>query len=488
MARLDARVKTNLPAKVILASGSKYQEKRVLIKELSLGGAVIERHSAERGELLPLKLNLPDFGEIELVGEMVRQYCGGSAVKLYWTDASILFSLWKHIQGHLLEGQETCPYCGITDDCQDAICRECGLSLSFGDETYLNNHLKRTFLNRFKEHLEKFEPEHLQRLIHFTTRELLKIRGTFPEAEFVGTSPEMLQVFSMIRKVAPTDMNVLILGESGTGKELTAKAIHERSERKNRPFVAINCAAIPEGLLEAELFGYEKGAFTGAQAARKGKFEVADQGSLFLDEIGDLSPSLQAKLLRFLEDRMIERLGGKGSRQVDVRIIAATNCNLDSLMEQGRFRNDLFFRLNAFAIKLPSLRERGDDKVVLAQYFFHRFTRDAGSSLTGFSAEALDAIGNYHWPGNVREMINKIRRAMVMAPGPMIHPADLELEIAPAEKATLRSQVSQNQRDLLLKALEEHGYVISRAAKALEVSRPSIYAMVKKYGIVLPSK
>jgi transcriptional regulator with PAS, ATPase and Fis domain len=487
MARLDARVNTNIPAKVVLPTGPESRGKLVTIKELSLSGALIEGLGGECGGTLPIKVNLPDFGEIELAGEMVRRNGAGTAVKLYWSDASVLPMLWKHIRENL-GNRERCPFCGNASRPQEQICLKCGSSLYFDDETYLNQHLKRTFLTRLKEHLEKFDLEQFQRLINFTTHELLKSRGIFTDQEFVGTSPAMRDVFSMIRKVAQTDMNVLILGESGTGKELTAQAIHERSERKDKPFVAINCAAIPEGLLEAELFGYEKGAFTGAYAARKGKFEVADQGTLFLDEIGDLSPALQAKMLRFLEDRLVERIGGKGARKVDVRIIAATNCDLDDMVGNGKFRNDLFFRLNAFSVKLPALRDRGEDKVILARYFFKKFAQEGGTFLSGFSEAALEGIRNHAWPGNVREMINKIRRAIVMANGPEIEPADLELEMSLPESKTLRGQVSRNQKELVQKALEEHDYIISRAAKALGVSRPSIYSMIKKYEITIPTR
>ena len=196
--------------------------------------------------------------------------------------------------------------------------------------------------------------------------------------EFVGTSPAMLQVFSRIRKVAKTDLSVLILGESGTGKELTALAIHERSPRKAKPFVTINCAAIPENLLEAELFGYEKGSFTGAYTSRKGKMESAEGGTIFLDEIGEMPMSLQAKLLRFLQDRVVERIGSTSGRRVNIRVIAATNCDLNCAQDEGRFRSDLYFRLDEFAIGLPPLRERGEDVVVLARYFLTKFAREMG--------------------------------------------------------------------------------------------------------------
>jgi transcriptional regulator with GAF, ATPase, and Fis domain len=238
----------------------------------------------------------------------------------------------------------------------------------------------------------------------------------------------MKEIFSKIRKVAPTDIPVLILGESGTGKELTALAIHERSTRNNNAFVPINCAAIPESLLEAELFGYERGAFTGAYTSKKGKFEDADGGTLFLDEIGELSPNLQAKLLRFLENQIVERIGATKGRKVNVRVIAATNCNIEFAIENGQFRKDLYYRLSAFPINLPPVRERGGDKEVLAKYFLKRFSREMGLPKE-FTEDAITSIRNYGWPGNVREIINKVRKAIIMANDKLISPQDLDLNI-----------------------------------------------------------
>jgi len=295
----------------------------------------------------------------------------------------------------------------------------------------------------------------------------------------------MLKVFSLIREVAPTDIPVLILGESGTGKELTAKAIHERSQRHNKPFVVINCAAIPEALLEAELFGYERGAFTGAYTARKGKVEQAHGGTLFLDEIGDLSVGLQAKILRFLEDGTVERIGSRKPRRTNVRIIAATNRDLEEEVKRGGFRQDLFFRLNAFTIQLPPLRERGKDKVVLANYFLKKLCKENGAEQKHFSEEALAAIGSYRWPGNVREMINKIRRALVVSKGNALTPDDLSLESPAGEPSPsgIKALREKIERENLLKALEKTGYNISRTAKLLGISRPTVYNLMRRYGI-----
>jgi|SRR6266568_8342767 len=294
----------------------------------------------------------------------------------------------------------------------------------------------------------------------------------------------MLAVFAMIRKVAPTEMSVLLLGESGTGKELTVRALHSMSARKDGPLIAINCAAIPESLLEAELFGYEKGAFTGAYAAKKGKFESADGGTLFLDEIGDLPSTLQAKLLRFLEDRLIERVGSSTSRKIDVRIVAATNSDLQRSMSEGRFRPDLFYRLNSFTIKLPPLRDRGEDKVLLARYFLERLAGNEHGP-KDFTSEALEAVRRHTWPGNVRELENRVRRGFLMATGELVDAASMELD----EEAFLQQQTAPenksmpSQKEHVISVLQQNDYVIAKAARQLNISRPSLYALIKKHSI-----
>ena len=292
----------------------------------------------------------------------------------------------------------------------------------------------------------------------------------------------------MIRRVAPTELPVLIAGESGTGKELTAVAIHERSLRKESPFVPINCTAIPENLLEAELFGYEKGAFTGTANDKMGKFEYAEGGTIFLDEIGELSIGLQSKILRFLEDKIVERIGSKGGKKVDVRIIAGTSVDLKSAIVKGVFRKDLFYRLDAFRINLPALRERGDDKVILARYFLNKFCREMNVSKT-FAKEAIDAIKNYDWPGNVREMINKIRSSVVMCSDTTITPSDLDLRMPiptidnAAAVSSLRDVRNTLEKQKLIEALNICSNNISKTSKVLGISRPSVYSLKKKYNI-----
>lgn len=304
--------------------------------------------------------------------------------------------------------------------------------------------------------------------------------------EMIGTSPVMMEVFSTIRKVATTDLPVLILGESGTGKELAAKAIHERSARKDGPFVTINCGAIPEGLLESELFGYEKGAFTGAYAQKKGKIENADGGILFLDEIGEMSSPLQVKLLRFLEDHRINRLGGRNEIEVDVRIIAATNADLKTAVSIGAFREDFYYRLSGITVSLPPLREKGEDALLMAKSFLRKFEKDNNKvQIRGFTHDALEAIKVYQWPGNVRELVNKIRRAIVMTEDGWITPEGLELkglEILSRPK-TLAEHRDLIEKDTIIKTLNRYNWNISRACKELGISRPHLYTLIKKFNL-----
>lgn len=485
MARIDVRIRTGLPAKAVYATNRETREEPVTIRELSLTGALVEQLQGEPRDFFTLFAQLPPFGKVELHGDLVRKNGRqGAAVRLYYSDRQTSATLWHYIREHL-PSSSNCPYCGSPLTAKNGHCRQCGLYLEFGDQAYLDEHLRETLPARVESRLKKISPEHCHKLLKTIDTEILKSHRPAPHQEFVGTCPAMREVFSLITKVAATDINVLILGESGTGKELTAKAIHERSARHAGPFVPFNCAAIPEGLLEAELFGYQRGSFTGATDTKKGKFELADGGTIFLDEIGDLSPPLQAKLLRFLEDHIVERIGAKKGRRVDVRIIAATNCDIQRRIGEESFREDLFFRLNAFCIKLPPLRERGEDKVVLARYILNRIAQASRSPGHGFSEQALEAIRHYGWPGNVRELINKVRRAAVMAGDALIQPADLELEAgAPAPApVSLRRQLSKSKKELVIAALRDNDYVIARTARALGISRPSLYSMMKKFGI-----
>ncbi|MFH1678443.1 MAG: PEP-CTERM-box response regulator transcription factor [Candidatus Omnitrophota bacterium] len=302
--------------------------------------------------------------------------------------------------------------------------------------------------------------------------------------EIIGSCAKMQEVFSVIRKVAPTDVTVLINGESGTGKELVARAIHYSSLRKDKPLMVINCGAIPENLLESELFGHEKGSFTDAYSKKIGKFELANTGTIFLDEIGELSLALQVKLLRFLQERVIERVGGNEQIELDVRIIAATNSDLKQRMKENAFREDLYYRLSVVNIGLPALRERDEDIELLANYCLHNFNRECNKKIKGFSKEAIKAINSYSWPGNVRELENKIKRAVILSNNHIITPQDLGLEIDSNEHPKLLKEAREQLEIKLIKeALIKNKGNISRAAREIGINRVSFYDLMKKYDI-----
>ncbi len=304
----------------------------------------------------------------------------------------------------------------------------------------------------------------------------------------LGSGPQMQSVFASIRKVANSEAPVLILGESGTGKEMTARAIHQRSSRKDGPFVAINCSAIPETLIEGELFGHEKGSFTGAHAQRKGRIEHAGGGTLFLDEIGEIPLPIQVKLLRFLQEECIERIGGRQEIPVDTRVVAATNVDLKKAMAEGRFREDLFYRLAVVQIVLPPLRERDDDVVLLARAFLQRFGVESHQNNLTFTPDAVRALRQHPWPGNVRELQNKVRRSVIMSEGRRIAAQDLELAGAAGETGggTLREARERVERELVTQALRRNGGKITAAAAELDISRPTLYELMEKLGIAKP--
>jgi two-component system NtrC family response regulator len=303
----------------------------------------------------------------------------------------------------------------------------------------------------------------------------------------LGTSPRMQEVFATIRKVATVDAPVLVLGESGTGKELAAHAVHRLSARAAGPFVPINCGAIPEALLESELFGHEKGAFTGAHAQRRGRIETAHGGTLFLDEIGELPVALQVKLLRFLQDHKVERVGGRTAISVDVRVITATNADLQKLLAEGRFREDLYYRIGVVTLAMPPLRDREDDVVLIAETLARRYAVEAGKKVTGFAKDAVQALRAHAWPGNVRELENRVRRAAVMAEGSRVTAADLELTAsATAARQGLRELRAGLERETIKAALKRNRGNISQTASELGISRPTLYGLLTKFGIERP--
>ncbi|RRQ22814.1 PEP-CTERM-box response regulator transcription factor [Thiohalobacter thiocyanaticus] len=312
-----------------------------------------------------------------------------------------------------------------------------------------------------------------------------------PLSGIIATSPEMLEVCRKIEKVAPTDATALLLGDSGTGKELLARSLHELSPRAEQPWIAINCAAIPENLLESELFGYEKGAFTGANKTTPGNVECANGGTLFLDEVGDLPQPLQAKLLRFLQERVIVRVGGRKEIPVDVRVICATHRNLQERIQQGAFREDLYYRISEISITIPALHERQGETVVLANYFLNQYADQFRKNSVRFSPDALAAIERYSWPGNVRELENRVKRAIIMAEGKHITAADLELEADGQDEAlpfNLRQIREEAESKALLRAYQYASGNVSQAAELLGITRPTFYSLVKKYNLNIQAK
>lgn len=328
--------------------------------------------------------------------------------------------------------------------------------------------------------------------------EVVTLRGELGQSSLsmdalIGDSPAMREVYKNIGRVTNSKITVLIQGESGTGKELVARAIHYNSERRNGPFVKINCAAIPENLIESELFGHEKGAFTGANFKKPGKFELAHNGTIFLDEVGELSLPTQAKLLRVLQEREFERVGGTKNVVVDVRILAATNKDLEKCVQEGTFREDLFFRLNVVKIWLPPLRDRNEDIPGLVNYFLQNACKESGRSVSGITPEAMQLIVSYDWPGNVRELRNVCEQAVVMARGPVIVPENLPFFLQESNKEisdmvmpgrTLKEIVTEVEKQVILKALRENNWNRTQTAQALGLNRRSLYAKMKEYGLI----
>ncbi len=321
--------------------------------------------------------------------------------------------------------------------------------------------------------------------LELENRRLHSAASASPLGGIISGSPAMDKLCRMVEKIAPVDVTTMVLGESGTGKEVIARAIHRLSPRADKRFVAINCAAIPENLLESELFGYEKGAFTGANKLTLGKVEVADGGTLMLDEIGDMPAALQGKLLRFLQERVIERVGGRDEIPVDVRVVCATNRDLQQLMAEGTFREDLFYRISEITLTIPPLRDREGGRIILARHFLDKFAQEMKRSLKGFNEDAVTAIQDYRWPGNVREMENKIKGAVVIAEGPWVTPEDLGI-LGGSEsgmKLNLRQVRDEAEQRALAQALALSAGNISRAAELLGVARPTVYDLMERHGV-----
>jgi two-component system NtrC family response regulator len=330
----------------------------------------------------------------------------------------------------------------------------------------------------------------VKRAFHVRELEVQNQKAQLPDGEgetlfgsLITCSPEMLKAARTVERVANTNVSVMLLGASGTGKELLARGLHDASDRKGKPFVAINCGAIPENLLESELFGHEKGAFTGAVKTTEGKIEIANGGTLFLDEVGDIPMPLQVKLLRFLQERVIERIGGRKTIPVDVRIVAATHRNLNQMIADQEFREDLYYRLAEVTVNIPRLAERNGDSVLLAKHFLARFAREMNPSIKGFASSALTAIDQWQWPGNVRELENRIKRAVIMADGKFITVDDLQFDTPDDEDRLLNLKAAREAADrkAIGRAIARTEGNISNAAKLLGISRPTLYDLLKQY-------
>ena len=324
-----------------------------------------------------------------------------------------------------------------------------------------------------------------------TMREVQLLRGRLaalaPGTDVIGSGPAMQKVFEVVKKVAPSTASVVLAGESGTGKEVVARAIHNLSPRREKPFVALNCSAIPATLIESELFGYERGAFTGADQRRLGNFELAHSGTLFLDEIGELPLELQAKFLRVLEERKIRRLGGRADVEIDVRVICATNRDLREEIRRGRFREDLYFRLHVFTIALPPLKERREDVPLLVQHFIEKFNGETGKHVQGLTPGAMAVLRGYAWPGNIRELRNTVERAMILADGDVLGEEHLPPEMQPSrpEAATLRvplgMAIEKVEKDYILASLQRNGGNKARTAELLGISEKTLYNKLNRY-------
>ena len=337
----------------------------------------------------------------------------------------------------------------------------------------------------------------VERLVHAETQRLVaenihlreELRERYDFSNMVGSSGNMRQVYEQVAQVAGTNTSVLIRGESGTGKELIAHAIHYNSPRANKPFVKVSCAALPDTLIESELFGYEKGAFTGAQARKLGRFELAEGGTLFLDEIGDLNPAIQVKLLRVIQEREFERLGSTETIKIKVRLITATNKDLEKAISEGSFREDLYYRLNVFTIFVPPLRERKPDVMALADYFLEKFTKEHSKNIKRISTPAIDMLMSYHWPGNVRELENAMERAVLICDGTVIHAHHLPPTLQTAEasgtvvKVSLGEAIASYEKDLIQDALKTTRGNCSRAARLLSATERVLNYKIKKYAI-----
>jgi two-component system NtrC family response regulator len=445
------RTVTNIPV-TLEGSGASY---RGTIANLALGGVMVRLSSPK---LVPAVSNLrfapaPQRQPIEVLARVLRLDRDTVSLAFMDLDHHTKSILADNIISSLPRFLEECPYCGgkISPSGKKQQCPKCQGSLDFSKDKVPN----------------------------------LEVEGQ----EMIGVCNAMRQIFHLIRKVAAADVPVLITGAPGTGKEMVARAIHERSRRGDGPFVAINCGAIPRELLESELFGHEKGAFTGAHRTTRGIVEQAEGGTLFLDEIGELPLELQVKLLRFLQEFSFSRVGGRKTQRADLRIISATNCDLQEMIAAGRFREDLYYRLDVVNIAIPPLKDREDDALIIANVLLKRYASKLSADVRGFGSQATMAIQTYPWPGNIRELVNRIRRGVVMAEGPWITVKDLglgavsERSVGLMNGKSLKEAKAEFEARLLTEALKLHQGKAHPACRALKISRSLMYQLIQKYDL-----
>jgi len=465
MYRLDIRCNVDLPV-TIITDGEDTEEQKARFSVLSLSGGWIDCPSySPKGRRVLLRYELPRHGEFEVIGEVLRKEQRGIATRFCSINRDTKLKLWHYIRENL-RLQDSCPYCAQRLEKRLLRCNHCGLNLNVDSPDYLIEHERDTFVRRLDRISRTLSIEDIYKVMNFIDMEVLKI-GKSHDAfeEFVGSCTAMLDVFSMIRKAAPLDVPVLIKGDRGSGKEFTARAIHERSRRKERAFISISCSGIPEDVLGRELFGGN---------GKMGSLGYAEGGTVLLKECDRLSAGLQSRILNFLNSE---------KKSVDVRLLFSTNADLRLLLTKNLFNRDLYKRISVLTIIIPPVKKRGDDKLILARHFLNRFSRELGEERR-LSEEAIEAIRIYDWPGNVKEMINRLRRAVMISKDKVITSEDLGLKI-PREDTVLsiRAVRDEIEKQKLMEALSKFNNNISKASRALGLSRPTVYKMIRKYGI-----
>lgn len=427
-----------------------------IMSDLGLGGASLKLPvMPSQDSIVNLKFQpVPKWETVETLARVVRTHPEGIAVEFLDCESELRSHIWDLVILPLIQDLKNCPFCGETLSKAIRRCQSCHKSLNFAKKDFLES-----------------------------------LQLPDQDEEMIGTCPAIRELFQMIRKVAPSDVAVLVTGASGTGKELVARAIHERSLRADGPFIPINCGAIPRELLESELFGHEKGAFTGAYRTNIGTVERANGGTLFLDEVGELPIELQVKLLRFLQDYTFTRVGGRVPIRADLRVISATNGDIEDLVQNSKFREDLYYRLNVIHLHLPLLKDRDIDSLIMANVFLKRYARKVGKEFCGFTRKAVKVIQRHPWPGNIRELVNRIRRGVVLAEGCWIGPDHLGLTLEEFEPEPifngrgLKEAKAEFEARLVAEVLTNYQGNAQLASKALKISRSMLYYLANKYNL-----